>query len=187
MYSPWAIESLKKASWLTVFYLTLTVWGAQAWAADALETSGDLLQILLPATAYGMTWLKEDPVGRHSFLTGFATTLGITYGLKLSIHKKRPKGGEMAFPSGHTAAAFGGAAFIARRYGWRLGLPAYIGALLVGHSRIAAEKHDPEDVFAGALVGILPAVAFTPEPLNRFSLRPLLDHNRIGLVWAMRW
>lgn len=185
--SPRAMTALKKAIWPTILWLTLAVWVSPAGATDALETSGDLLQILLPGAAYGMTWLKEDPEGRHGFLTGFATTLGITYGLKLGIHKERPKGGEMAFPSGHTAAAFGGAAFIARRYGWRMGLPAYLGALLVGHSRIAAEKHDPEDVFAGALIGILPALAFTPEPLNRFSLWPLLDHERRGLVWAVRW
>jgi membrane-associated phospholipid phosphatase len=181
------MKSLKSAAWLALLWSTLAVWGAPAGAADALETSGDLLQILLPGAAYGMTWLKEDPEGRHGFLTGFATTLTITYGLKLAIHKDRPNGGDMAFPSGHTAAAFGGAAFIARRYGWRRGLPAYLSALLVGHSRIAAEKHDPEDVFAGALIGILPALAFTPEPLNRFTFRPLLDHERRGLVWAVRW
>jgi membrane-associated phospholipid phosphatase len=177
----------RNAVWLTVLLMASAVWLCPASAADTLEVGGDLIQILLPATAYGMTWLEEDPEGRHCFLAGFATTLTITYGLKLSIHKERPNGGEMAFPSGHTAAAFGGAAFIARRYGWQAGLPAYLGALLVGHSRIAAEKHDPEDVFAGALIGILPAIWFTPKPFEHISLQPLLDHERKGLVWAMRW
>jgi membrane-associated phospholipid phosphatase len=158
-----------------------------ATAKDALETSGDLLQVLLPATAYGLTWLKEDGQGRQGFYASFATTLGITYALKLGVHKERPSGGEMAFPSGHTSAAFSGAAFITQRYGWRMGLPAYLGALVVGHSRIAAEKHDPEDVFAGALIGILPALRLTPGPFEATTLRPILDHERLGLVWAVPW
>lgn len=181
------MKSFGNRVWLMLLLLAPVVPLGPLAAADTLETSGDVLQVLLPATAYGMTWWEKDPQGRHGFLAGFATTLGITYGLKLGIHKQRPNGGEMAFPSGHTAAAFGGAAFIARRYGWRLGLPAYLGAVLVGHSRIAAEKHDPEDVFAGALIGVLPAIWFTPERFGPFSLRPLLDHERKGLVWAMRW
>lgn len=158
-----------------------------ATAKDALETSGDLLQVLLPASAYGLTWLQEDPQGRRSFYASFATTLGITYALKLGVHKERPSGGEMAFPSGHTSAAFSGAAFIAQRYGWRMGLPAYLGALVVGHSRIMAAKHDPEDVFAGALIGILPVLKFTPGPFEASALRPILDHQRLGLVWAVAW
>jgi len=158
-----------------------------ATASDMLETGGDILQVLLPATAYGLTWLEADPQGRRSFTYSFATTLAITYGLKLGVHKERPNGGEMAFPSGHTSAAFSGATFIAQHYGWRLGLPAYLGALVVGHSRIAAEKHDPEDVFAGALIGILPALWFTPEAYEEAGPRLVLDRNRLGLVWAVRW
>jgi membrane-associated phospholipid phosphatase len=177
----------KKAVWYIVPMLIVVVPVCPAGAASPLETSGDLIQVLLPATALSMTWLKKDPEGRHGFLTGFATTLGITYGLKLGVRKERPNGGQMSFPSGHTASAFGGAAFIARRYGWQAGLPAYLGAILVGHSRIAAKKHDPEDVFAGALIGILPAIWFTREPSNRVCIQPLLDHERTGLVWAMRW
>ena len=169
-----------------VVVLTLLAVGP-ARAKDALETGGDLIQILLPATAYGMTWLEGDVQGRSSFYASFATTLGITYGLKLGVHKERPSGGEMAFPSGHTSAAFSGAAFITQRYGWRLGLPAYLGALVVGHSRIMAEKHDPEDVFAGALIGILPALWFTREKVKTPTVGLILDHGRTGLVWAVRW
>jgi membrane-associated phospholipid phosphatase len=158
-----------------------------ATAGDGLETGGDLLQIILPGAAYGLTWLEDDPQGRRQFTYSFATTLGATYGLKLGAHKERPNGGEMAFPSGHTAAAFSGAAFITRRYGWRLGLPACLGALAVGHSRIMAEKHDPEDVFAGALIGILPVLWFAPERHGETVPRLLLDRDRLGLVWAMGW
>jgi membrane-associated phospholipid phosphatase len=166
--------------------LTLTSAGP-ATAGKGLETGGDLLQVLLPGAAYGLTWLEDDPQGRRQFTFSFATTLAMTYGLKLGVHKERPNGGEMAFPSGHTAAAFSGAAFIARRYGWRLGLPACLGAVVVGHSRIMAEKHDPEDVFAGALIGILPVLWFTPEAHAGAVPRLLLDRDRVGLVWAMGW
>ena len=182
---------MKKSPWgLTGAGLVLLLALAMvrpASAKDGLEAGGDILQILLPATAYGLTWLEEDPKGRSAFTYSFATTLAITYGLKLGVHKERPGGGEMAFPSGHTSAAFSGAAFITRRYGWRLGLPAYLGALLVGHSRIKAEKHDPEDVFAGALIGILPTLWLTPGKLEPPNLGLILDHDRAGLVWAVRW
>jgi membrane-associated phospholipid phosphatase len=170
-----------------VFLLLALALARPAAAGDGLETGGDLLQVLIPGTAYGLTWVKGDPLGRKQFTFSFATTLAVTYGLKLGVHKERPNGGEMAFPSGHTSAAFSGASFITRRYGWRLGLPAYLGALVVGHSRIEAEKHDPEDVFAGALIGILPVLWFTPEAHAAAAPRLLLDRNRFGLVWAMGW
>ncbi|MDJ0782838.1 MAG: phosphatase PAP2 family protein [Desulfosarcinaceae bacterium] len=175
---------LRSAAGLTLLFTLLI---ARPAAADTLEVSGDLLQVLLPSAAYGVTWIKEDPTGRRQFVRSFATTLATTYALKLGIHKERPNGGDMAFPSGHTSAAFSGAAFITRRYGWRLGLPACLGAGIVGHSRIAAEKHDPEDVVAGALIGILPTLWFTPERFYEALPRLLLDRNRLGLVWALLW
>ena len=156
-------------------------------AGDTLETSGDVLQILLPAAAYGLSWFKSDTEGMWQYTCSFATTMVTTYSLKLGTRKERPSGGQMAFPSGHTAAAFSGAAFITRRHGWRMGLPACLGALVVGHSRIMAEKHDPEDVVAGALIGILPVLWFTPERYAPSAPRLVLDRERIGLVWAMRW
>ena len=107
-----------RLSWTSVIFfgglLTLPV-GVMADAPS--ETAGDILQIALPALAYGMTFAYQDPEGRKQFYPSFLSTLGITYALKYGIHSERPNGGEHAFPSGHTAAAFSGASFIQRRYG----------------------------------------------------------------------
>ena len=74
-----------------------------AHASDAIETSGDILQILLPMTAGGMTIYQDDREGFIKFSESFLTTVGTTYPLKYAIDKKRPNGGSHSFPSGHTA------------------------------------------------------------------------------------
>ena len=61
-----------------------------------------------------------------------------------------------AFPSGHTATAFGLAVAI-----WfhnkKLGVLFIIGAMLVGVGRVLANVHFPIDITAGSLVGIFVA------------------------------
>lgn len=57
--------------------------------------------------------------------------------------------------SGHTSKAFTVAGFIHKSYGWKYSIPACIGAVFVGYSRVKADKHFVEDVVAGAAIGIL--------------------------------
>lgn len=126
------------------------------YAESNSEKAGDILQILIPATAYSITFYLNNSEGRNQFYKSFFTNLGVTGALKFFIDKKRPidrernsKGcGKNSFPSGRTSAAFQGAAFIQKRYGWKYGLPAYALASYVGWSRIEGEsdKHDVTDV-----------------------------------------
>ena len=135
--------------------MILLFWGwiPRVSAETSAESVGDILQIALPAAAFGMTFGYDDPGGRTQFYKSFFSTLGTTYALKLMVDKERPDGGNMAFPSGHTSAAFSGASFIQRRYGWKYGVPAYAAAAYVGWSRIDADAHYVEDVVAGAAIG----------------------------------
>lgn len=122
---------------------------------------GDILQIAVPASAYIATFIADDNEGRNQFYTSLAANLLITHGLKYSINRTRPDGGGASFPSGHTSAAFHGAAFIHRRYGLKYATPAYLAGILVAASRVDADRHYISDVVAGAVLGIAVSFYFT--------------------------
>lgn len=133
---------------------------------SAVEKSGDILQIVLPAAALTSTFIwKDDQNGTAQFAKSLGLTLFTTFSLKRAINKPRPNGGKYSFPSGHTSSAFVGAAFLQKRHGWKVGIPAYILAGYVGGTRIYANKHDGWDVLGGAIVGIGSAYLFA-KPLN---------------------
>ena len=137
-----------------------------------LELSGDILQILLPTMALSATFVWKDE--QKSFLQ-FGKSLGVTVAmsqiLKFVVNKKRPNGRNYAFPSGHTATSFSAAGFIERRYGWKVGIPAYLLASYVGWTRMNANKHDIIDVIGGAIIGVGSAYIFTkPWQKNKLKL-----------------
>jgi len=133
--------------------------------AERIEQAGDVLQLALPAAAWGLTVQRGDSRGRGMLYRSFASTLAATYALKYTVHAPRPESqATNAFPSGHTAAAFSGASFIQRRYGWSLGTPAYALAGFVGYSRVRADAHYVRDVVAGAGLATALSYIFTdPE------------------------
>ncbi|MGB5419957.1 phosphatase PAP2 family protein [Algibacter sp.] len=130
-----------------------------------LEDSGDILQIAIPTIAGLTTVIKKDWEGTKQFALSYSTSLIITHSLKKIVNKERPEGRNLfdAFPSGHTTSAFSGASFIQRRYGWKFGIWAYLGAAIVGASRMEGPDgwHDHWDVLAGAFVGIGSTYIFT--------------------------
>lgn len=150
------------------------------------EQAGDIGQLLIPAAAYGLTFLKHDQEGRYQFYKSYATTLAATYSLKYLINKKRPNGGDHSFPSGHTASAFSGAAFLQQRYGLKLGIPAYLAAAFVGVSRVDCDAHDYVDVSAGAAIGILSNLYFTTR-FKDVTISPMVDSDTIGATVSFKW
>jgi membrane-associated phospholipid phosphatase len=150
------------------------------------EKAGDVLQIIIPSIAYGTTLYLDDKEGQTQFYKSFGTNLGVTYGLKYSIDKKRPNGGKHSFPSGHTSAAFQGASFIHKRYGLKYAVPAYIAATFVGYSRVDSDAHYTEDVIAGAVIGILSSFYFTTE-YNDFEIKPVTMNSGYGLSFKRSW
>ena len=131
------------------------------------EKLGDNLQIALPASAFVSTFIwKDNQKAPSQFIKTMGTSFVVTHGLKILINKERPNGGDYGFPSGHTSAAFTGAAFIDRRYGYKLGIPAYLLASYVGWSRVTANKHDYWDVLGGIIIGYGSAYIFT-KPINK--------------------
>ena len=139
------------------------------------KTIGDALVISLPIIAFGSTAVFKD--GQNGFAQygkSLIGTVAITYGFKLIIDKQRPNGENFnSFPSAHSAVAFGSAAFIQKRYGWKYGIPAYALAAYVGFSRIEADKHDIVDVSVGAALGIGMSYLFT---------KPFKQNEKIGFA-----
>ncbi len=160
-----------------------------AQAESNTETAGDIIQVLIPATAFSATFFQDDEEGRMQFYKSFFTNLGTTYALKYAVNKPRPENhGDYSFPSGHTSAAFQGATFIHLRYGLEYSIPAYLGASFVGWSRVEGEsdKHDAIDVLAGAAVGIFSAYFFT-DPYEKVTLVPIVENGVYGIGITGRW
>lgn len=145
---------------LIILLLLLTTQSVKA-ESEALEDAGDIGQIALPAAAIIATILHEDKEGGWEFAKAYGATLATVYLLKVSINRPRPSGGDWSFPSGHTASAAVGAAYLQRRYGWEYGIPAYLVTGLVAYSRVEAEAHYASDVIAGAAIGIIYNFIFT--------------------------
>lgn len=146
--------------WTKVWLVAICAISLQNTAAadsteDWIELGGDVLMVALPLTALTASYTLDDAEGRSQLLWSVGTTAVVTHATKRLVGKERPDGSDnLSFPSGHTSAAFSGAAFLAKRYGWDIGVPAYLAASFVGYSRVQADKHDWWDVAAGAGLAI---------------------------------
>lgn len=146
-------------------------------ADDAFETVGDVLLVAVPvgALAYGVhreggldNWrdLEEwSTWGPAQGGAAWAASAGITEGLKHVVDRRRPDytfGDEQdSFPSGHTASAWSGPAYLRARYGIRDSWPwsgiAYALAITTAASRVEADRHHVTDVVASAVISELTA------------------------------
>lgn len=132
---------------------------------------GDWGQVILPITAAGISYLKENNFdGTKQFAKTYISTMLVTYGLKYTIHAERPNGKRDSFPSGHSSSAFSGASFLAFRYGYKYGIPAYLGAIAVGASRINAKQHSLTDVAASATISVICGNIFTTRFKENIAL-----------------
>lgn len=160
-------------------------------AQKAVKTSTDVLLIAAPVATLTGVLIAKDWTGLKQGAFSAVTALGVTYALKYSIHKRRPDGSDFhSFPSGHTAALFTDAAFVQRRYGWKLGIPAYAIAAYVGWGRTFAKKHDWWDVLAGAAIGAGSAYIYTRTYNNkraRLDIAPVADGDNMGLYVRLQF
>ena len=112
--------------------------------------------------------------------------------LKYATQRKRPDGSDkLAFPSGHTSNAFAWATIGAHYYGWKVAVPGYAVAGLVGVSRMEKNAHYLSDVLAGAGLGYLSARAVIRKdseptgPGTHVSLAPARDARGGGAGLAV--
>jgi len=128
-------------------------------AGDAPVLAGSALAILLAGTLAEdarLTGLGGDLV-RAQIVSGSVTLV-----LKLATDRERPDGSSrLSFPSGHASAAFATATVFERRYGVKIGAPAYVVAAWIAASRLNENKHFLSDVVFGASIGIAAGRAAT--------------------------
>ncbi len=159
-------------------------------AQKAVKTSTDVFLIAAPVATLTGVLIAKDWTGLKQGAFSAVTALGVTYGLKYAIHKRRPDGSDMhSFPSGHTSALFTNAAFVQRRYGWKFGIPAYAVAAYVGWGRTFAKKHDWWDVIAGAAIGAGSAYTYTRtyEKNVKLDIAPVADGSNMGVYVSLQF
>ncbi|RMF11643.1 MAG: phosphatase PAP2 family protein [Candidatus Dadabacteria bacterium] len=144
--------------------------------------AGDVFEYLLPGSALGWTLAMADWRGLGQFAGSFGLTMGVTQLMKATIDATRPNGGPKSMPSGHTASATGGAAYMQRRYGWAFGVPYYIAAGYTALSRVVTDWHYPRDVVVGGAIAIGSSFLFVRriKITDRYSLLPY-GHGLYGL------
>lgn len=156
---------------------------------SAIQKSGDILRFLPVAVATGSTFIYTKGENEKWYTGGLqlsqtmATSMGATYALKYIIKKPRPDGSDsLSWPSAHTSSAFSGAAFLQKRYGWKIGIPSYLVASYVGFTRIHSNKHDIWDVLGGAVIGISSAYLWTkPYKENNLAFSPAKLSDGYGI------
>jgi membrane-associated phospholipid phosphatase len=136
----------------------------------AIGTAG----LLLAGRASGDGWLSAAGGDlAHSLLWSG----GIVWALKLGVDARRPNGGRYSFPSGHTAGAFAVAPVVAKHWGWKAGIPAYVLAVSTGFARMEERRHYSADVLFGAAIGLVVGYAVAggdelPGLLEHISASP---------------
>ncbi|WP_428775292.1 phosphatase PAP2 family protein [Vibrio sp.] len=154
--------------------------------SDGYVEAGDYIQIAVPATGLLAAWIHSDAEGAKQLTYSLGTTIAVVQAGKFAVGRTRPNVSNTAsFPSGHTAAAFSGAAFLQSRYGAAWGIPGYVAATYVGASRIYGNRHYADDVVAGAGIAFLVNQYFvspyTPEGVN-LSAAPTQDGVMVNVA-----
>jgi hypothetical protein len=179
---------------IAIFALSLSVGPPEALASgeeDDITKMGDFFQIFLPLAGWGSTFIAGDPYsdsiwdreGTKQATLSIGSSILTTYFGKFLVAKSRPSlGGSLSsFPSGHTNAAFAGASFIERRYGWWWGAPAYACAVFTGWSRVRADAHFADDVTAGASIALLYTWLFVTPQSQSLKVMPEITEDGVAV------
>lgn len=150
------------------------------------ELKGDVVMILVPVTGISVAYFTDDSLGEKEWLRtmagGVVAHALAAVAFNYTSWGKRPGGGQHGFPSGHMTFVTSGASFLQDRYGWKWGVPGYLGAAYVGWVRVDTLHHRWRDVIGGAVLAVGVSKLFvTPE--NASHLAPVIGPDWLGLRW----
>jgi membrane-associated phospholipid phosphatase len=164
------------------------------WGSTFATGGGPIYSTILVAGMFTAGRLSHGPRFRamtYDMLDAAIVNFAYTELIKVTVRRERPNGQDnKSFPSGHTSNAFALAAVAQRHYGWKIGVPAYLLAGVMGASRINQDKHWFSDVVGGAALGYIvgrTVVRGNSRPLVpktgqvRLSVSPILARHARGL------
>ena len=113
----------------------------------------------------------------------------VTGAVKVTVQRTRPDGTNLSFPSGHTSVSFASATVLERRFGWKVGIPAYGVAAYVAAARIQEKRHFLSDVAFGAAIGLAAGRTVTVGRGGaRFAIAPMATPGGggVSVTWIER-
>ncbi len=171
-----------------LFVVIATFGSAGCHAESNKGQQADVLMLALPVSAYLLTLHRQDQQGAWALTKSLALSTVSTLALNSIVDKDAPNGSSShAFPSGHAAIAFGSAAFVQRRYGWRPGIPAYLVAAYIGWLRVETDDHDTADIIGGMAVGIISSYLLIRPFGDDVRVSAWSDGKSAGLQVQVRW
>ena len=167
---------------------------ARAASSQSLETffaagkvlGGTLVQVGGALATYAVGRIADDRAVAHlgsDLIRAQVLTRVATQGIKLTVRRACPDGGNFSFPSGHSSGTFATATVLQRHLGWKAGVPAYAFATYVAGSRLQKNRHYVSDVMFGAAIGILAGRTVTVgRGRARFAVAPLATNGGVGVA-----
>jgi hypothetical protein len=130
----------------------------------------------------------------ESLLSALLITDATIFTLKAIRNNDTPNGNDLAWPSGHTASSFCVASVLDEYYGPQVGIPAYIGAAIVGWRMMDSGDHWASDILFGGTLGYIVghSVAAKDKQLEiaGFKVEPMIDFGSrpsTGIVLVRRF
>lgn len=157
--------------------------------SDALADAGEAIpyQIPLLAGMYATSLYNQDEDLHELTLTMFTSykfSFLTSIALQYATHTRTEGGGifnsmaDSGFPSEQSATSFAMAAVADTKYGWKVGVPAYLAAGLISWGELDQHRHTVSDVFFGAALGYAIGKTFAARQYNpqaHWKLVPLID------------